>query len=174
MGLAAAFSAFSSVSLAAEGSASSSRTFEVNPFFGVLLPSGIDGLESSLQGVGVRANYMINAPAGIEVGSFFWKHNDDSGSTFDGGLYYELPEEVKPYFSAGLHYSYFKIEAKRTDLGVCTTTNCETEGGSKIGVYAGGGVIVPISEKFPVKAGMRFYKGPGIWILFDVGIGIRL
>jgi hypothetical protein len=165
------FSIFSLPSRAAEGS--SSYTFEIYPYFGVDLPNDIKGLQTTVKGGGVRGTYVINAPASLELGSFFWKSGDDSGRTFDGGIYYEIQSDIKAYFSAGLHYSTYAITVKYKTDGACVNQGCQTASGTHQGFYVGGGINVPISNTFPLKTGLRFYKGPNLWVLVDVGVGFR-
>ena len=154
--------------------ASANYTFEAYPFFGIEMPSGIAGLENSVKGYGLRAHYVFSAPTALEVGSFFWRDEQDKGRTFDVGLYHELSSsDLKAFVGAGLHYSRYNISIKFSDTGACVNHRCQTASGSHIGFYGGGGIIYALTDKTPLKAGMRFYKKPGVWVLIDLGVGIR-
>jgi opacity protein-like surface antigen len=157
----------------AQNSSSSSYNYEAYPYFGVMLPDDVKGLFSTVRGGGVRGVYMLDSPLGIEVGSYFWSKEEDKGRTFDGGVYYELHKDIKTYLGAGLHYSKYDITIKYKGDGACANRGCKTASGTHFGFYGGGGIILPVSDTVPVKAGVRFYKGPSYWVLIDAGVGIR-
>lgn len=139
-----------------------------------MLPSDFLGFYTSASGLGLRGHYVVSSGFAAEVGTFMWKKENDSGSTIDAGIYYEVQEDFRPYFTGGVHYTQLKLSPKFTNGEECLPLSCETDSGPHAGIYAGGGIIFPLSQMVPVKAGLRFYKGPSYWVLVDLGVGIRL
>lgn len=164
---------FFSLNPNAEAQSSASYSYELEPVYSINLPKRILGREGTLQVLGLRSAFQTGS--GAVQFSLLAQHDDpDRIYTIDSGYRFELQfQNLELLAMFGVHVSKFSISTKLDELGDCTTLDCQTDSGIKLGLYGGGGVQIPIQPNIPLRLSMRFYTNPSIWLLIELGVGFR-
>ncbi len=154
--------------------AKSDYLIEVTPTLGRNLPYHVWGADNSLAVYGVRAATPLNNKGALEAGFLYSIGSGDKARTFDFGYRYEtVLSTINFILDVGLHISKFTLKTDYTSLGTCIPSDCSNDSGVAYGYYFGGGLQVPLSPQIPLRIRMRFYKNPSLWLLLEMGMGLR-
>ena len=155
-------------------SALANYTLEITPMIGINLPHDFWGVENTLNVYGVQGAYSVNEAGAVTASVLYHAKDNDWAYTIDSGYRHEIASNLfNAYFDVGLHYSKFNLEIDRDSDGECIPSNCKTDSGSYVGLYAGSGLVVPLSPLTLARMGFRFYNKPQSWVLISAGLSFR-
>jgi len=149
-------------------------TIEVTPYLGLNLPYDLWGTPGTFSTKALRAAYKFNEKALLRVGAVYQSAGADKVYTGDAVIGWELTTaDLYTTFHVGFHFSRFNLDIDYDDEENCIPANCQTDSGNHSGIAVGAGLMIPISEKTPLRLGMTFYTNPQLWLLLEMGIGFR-